>query len=653
MISEIVDPPEQLRDEAQELAETIAQNSPGRDAGHEEGARGARSRWASPTPARPAPRSSSRCGATPTRPRARSPSPRSATPNWQPLDESDVVNAMRGATGERGAGRSAVRRGAGHRRAGGARRRSGPRRSASCGRAPTRWPRRCAAAGVGDGRAVVVMLPNRADLVATLFGVWRAGGVYVPLNPRLTEREVEHVLESVRPVAARHHLGPARRGSPRLPTVVLDAGTPPSVVDRVHAAPPPRSTRHGPHPVHVGHDGPPEAGAAHPRRRARAARRRDRHRPRQGTDKDGDDAPKRPPMPNLIPVSLSLWAGIYQVLFAFRVGAPIIVMDRFDPASFADAGPRAPDPLHRPAAGGDDDAVRRPDRHRPRPAQVRPQHHRAAVPAAGPPVPRPVRPRRPQRLRPDRDRWRDRRLERPGHEGVGRHQAGLGRPSPPGRAGSSGRRGRRHAAARRGRRAVGPHARPQRRLRRRQRPRRPAQPRRLVPHRRRRSGRRRRLRVDRGSGVRHDQPRRAQGVPRGGRRGPPAVARRWRRPRWSASPTTGSARCRGRSSSRPTRRPHRADDDLVALARDHLAPYKVPVRFEIIDELPRNEVGKVRAPTSWLAPEASPSPSAPGPSDRRPLGRTIAAPATSRTRTSRRSARPRAHRTCRWDPGPG
>ncbi len=38
---------------------------------------------------------------------------------------------------------------------------------------------------------------------------------------------------------------------------------------------------------------------------------------------------------------------------------------------------------------------------------------------------------------------------------------------------------------------------------------------------------------------------------------------------------------------------HRRHAALEALCREHLAPYKVPVRFEVVDELPRNEIGKV------------------------------------------------------------
>jgi acyl-CoA synthetase (AMP-forming)/AMP-acid ligase II len=34
-------------------------------------------------------------------------------------------------------------------------------------------------------------------------------------------------------------------------------------------------------------------------------------------------------------------------------------------------------------------------------------------------------------------------------------------------------------------------------------------------------------------------------------------------------------------------------DGLSDYCRAHLAPYKVPVRFEVVDALPRNEVGKV------------------------------------------------------------
>jgi long-chain acyl-CoA synthetase len=45
-------------------------------------------------------------------------------------------------------------------------------------------------------------------------------------------------------------------------------------------------------------------------------------------------------MPNLIPTSMALSAGIYNVLFAFRVGAAAILMERFDPIAFAELVPR-------------------------------------------------------------------------------------------------------------------------------------------------------------------------------------------------------------------------------------------------------------------------------------------------------------------------
>ena len=56
---------------------------------------------------------------------------------------------------------------------------------------------------VGDltGRAVAVQLPNGPELVTTMVGVWLAGGVYVPVNPRFPRAEVDLVLDTTRPAA--------------------------------------------------------------------------------------------------------------------------------------------------------------------------------------------------------------------------------------------------------------------------------------------------------------------------------------------------------------------------------------------------------------------------------------------------------------------
>ncbi|MPY82993.1 MAG: AMP-binding protein [Actinophytocola sp.] len=48
--------------------------------------------------------------------------------------------------------------------------------------------------GVGGGDVVGVMLPNRLDLVVTLFAAWRLGAVVTPINPALTTDEAEYQI---------------------------------------------------------------------------------------------------------------------------------------------------------------------------------------------------------------------------------------------------------------------------------------------------------------------------------------------------------------------------------------------------------------------------------------------------------------------------
>ncbi len=145
---------------------------------------------------------------------------------------------------------------------------------------------------VSPGTAVGCPLPNGGELVATLFAVWKVGGVYVPINPRLTPREIARIERDV--VGAVFDPGVA--------VVSFTSGTtgPPKPVPLLHAR------------VLEGIDQV------------------------LGTLRTSPSDASKAPMPNLIPVSLGLWNGIYQLLFAFRTGAPVVLMDRFETRLFAD-----------------------------------------------------------------------------------------------------------------------------------------------------------------------------------------------------------------------------------------------------------------------------------------------------------------------------
>jgi acyl-CoA synthetase (AMP-forming)/AMP-acid ligase II len=168
------------------------------------------------------------------------------------------------------------------------------------------------AAGVEPGAAVAVTLDAGADVVPALFGVWQVGGVYVPVNPRSSEDEVARLHGAVGPAAVVTSGGVAgidrggRRFDADVALVQMTSGT-----------------AGRPKPVLLTHTGV-LALLDNVLATLRGGRRGD----------GGSDGPATP-MPNLVPVSLSLWAGIYQVLFAFRAGAAVIVMDRFDTVEFA------------------------------------------------------------------------------------------------------------------------------------------------------------------------------------------------------------------------------------------------------------------------------------------------------------------------------
>lgn len=167
------------------------------------------------------------------------------------------------------------------------------------------------AAGAGAGTCVAVMAPNTAATVAAYFGVWAAGATLVPVNPRLTATEVGRVLDAVRPAAVVE-----AGGDGGLSAVVRPGAAPPLAVDAGTAVVSFTSgTTGAPKPVRLRHDRVLAALDAV-----------------LATLAPSDPAKPRRTRPNIVAFPLSMWSGVYTICFSLRVGAPLVVMERFDPA---------------------------------------------------------------------------------------------------------------------------------------------------------------------------------------------------------------------------------------------------------------------------------------------------------------------------------
>ena len=168
--------------------------------------------------------------------------------------------------------------------------------------------------GLQPGEGVAVQLPSDPDLVVAMLAIWSAGAVFVPLNDRSPQSEVQHVLDTIRPAALLDATGLRRLESPM---------------------------RHDPDIAFVtwtsGTTGPPKAIL---QSHSGYLELLDRVlKPLRGTAGDraaGDKKEVRQPTPNLVPVSVALNAGIYNVCFGLRAGAAIVLMPRFTTGDFAE-----------------------------------------------------------------------------------------------------------------------------------------------------------------------------------------------------------------------------------------------------------------------------------------------------------------------------
>ena len=194
------------------------------------------------------------------------------------------------------------------------------------------------AAGLRPGLPVGNLVAPGPGAVVAMFAVWLVGAVYVPINHRYPVAEAKTFVRET-PLAlvigdpadlAAHDLGTgavAHDFAARTASVLAMADTSVPSLDPGSALVLRTSGTTGrPKAVLLRHASTIVS--------LDASLEKLRRRPSSSPRKQDRPAAGRTPRKTLVPVSLALWAGIYNMLFSFRAGFGVVLFDRFNTAGF-------------------------------------------------------------------------------------------------------------------------------------------------------------------------------------------------------------------------------------------------------------------------------------------------------------------------------
>jgi acyl-CoA synthetase (AMP-forming)/AMP-acid ligase II len=189
-------------------------------------------------------------------------------------------------------------------------------------------------AGLQPGQPVAALVTSGAEALAVMFGTWIVGSPFLPLNARLSDGEIRSLVVQIPPAVVVHTNDRDTLANLPYGSLLPDGelawriGEPAAAVDTDFPDDAALVLRTS------GTTGQPKA-VIHTHATMLAALDTVIGSIRDGRGDDSRPRPER--LVNLIPVSLALTAGIYNTLFAFRVGVAVVLIEQFSTHDVAEA----------------------------------------------------------------------------------------------------------------------------------------------------------------------------------------------------------------------------------------------------------------------------------------------------------------------------